>query len=153
MTYDALLKEVENTDIEVLEIDYKKGINGMSIDNIIGINKNLTTTHKKCVLAEEIGHHYTAIGDILDQTNIVNRKAELKGRQWGYRKLVPLEKLIQAFDNRCTNLCEMAEYLGVTEEFLNEALKYYKSKYGISVKKDNYTIYFEPSLYVVKYFK
>ena len=29
---------------------------------------------KACVLAEELGHHYTTIGDIIDQKESENRK-------------------------------------------------------------------------------
>ena len=43
-----------------------------------------------------------------------------------------------------TTSYEMADYLGVTEEFLQEALQCYRSKYGICVQYDNYVIYFDP---------
>ena len=45
---------------------------------------------------------------------------------------------------------ETAEYLGVTEEFLNDALTYYKSKYGVYVSVDNYIIMFEPNIAVAE---
>lgn len=35
---------------------------------------------KACVLAEELGHHYTAVGDIIDQSYYSNRKQELRGK-------------------------------------------------------------------------
>ena len=38
----------------------------------------------------------------------------------------------------------MAEYLDVTEEYLEEAIDCYKAKYGLYVSIDNYIIYFEP---------
>lgn len=44
----------------------------------------------------------------------------------------------------------MAEYLEVTEEFLKDALKRYHQKYGVCTTVDNYIIYFEPALGVVK---
>ena len=34
-------------------------------------------TEKACVLAEELGHHYTTVGDIIDQKESENRKQEL----------------------------------------------------------------------------
>ncbi len=112
MTYDALIQEAVDNEIELIEIAFPKGLNGLLKDKKIGINSKLpTSTHKKCILAEELGHYHTAVGDILDQTNLVNKKAELKGRQWGYKKLVPLEKIIEASFNGCTNKFELAEYL------------------------------------------
>ncbi len=44
----------------------------------------------------------------------------------------------------------MAEYLEVTEEFLNDALSCYRKKYGIFTQVDHYLIIFEPSLMVME---
>lgn len=150
MTYEDLLAEADDENIEVLEINYKKGINGLCVNSIIGINKNLTTVHKKCILAEELGHYHTNTLNILDQTSIINRKLEFKGKRWGYEKLVPLKKLIEASFEGCLNLYELADHLDVTELFLKEALEYYSNKYGLYVEIDDYCIYFNP-LSVCKY--
>ncbi len=150
MTYEDLLNEADDDNIEVLEINYKKGINGLCVGNIIGINKNLTDVHKKCVLAEEIGHYHTNTLNILDQKDIINRKLELKGRRWGYEKLVSLKKLIEASFTGVKNLYELAECLDITEDFLKEALQHYSNKYGLYVELNEHCIYFNP-LSVVKY--
>ena len=51
-------------------------------------------------------------------------------------------------------LYEMAEYLQVTEEYLNEALECYSRKYGENlVTIDNYAIRFVPSLQVTEFWK
>ena len=52
--------------------------------------------------------------------------------------------LIRAYEARCRNRYEMAEYLDVTEEYLEEAIDCYKAKYGLYASVDNYIIYFEP---------
>ena len=39
-----------------------------------------------------------------------------------------------------------------TEEFLENAINCYRSKYGLSVSLDNYIIVFVPSLYVIELF-
>ena len=44
----------------------------------------------------------------------------------------------------------MAECLGVTENFFQDALECYRQKYGISVSYGYYNIYFEPTLMVHK---
>ena len=41
-------------------------------------------------LAEELGHHYTTVGDILDQTNVSNRKQERLARVWAYNRRIGL---------------------------------------------------------------
>ncbi len=52
--------------------------------------------------------------------------------------------IVKAYQYGCRNSYEVADYLGVTEEFLADALKAYKSKYGICATVDNYIVYFEP---------
>jgi hypothetical protein len=110
----------------------------------------MTEAEKKCVLAEELGHHYTAVGDILDQSSAANRKQELRGRIIAYNKLIGLHGIIDAHKHHCQTISDTAEYLEVTEEFLLEALQYYNSSYGVYTKIDNYIIYFEPSLCVLE---
>ncbi len=111
----------------------------------IAIRRNIETqTEKSCVLAEELGHHYTTTGDILDQSNAMNRKQEYRARLYGYNLKIGLTGLIGAYESGCRNFYEMAEYLDATEEYLKEAIDCYKSKYGLCVSVDNYIIYFEP---------
>lgn len=142
--YDELLIECDNLDVEVYEMEDMKS-KGLYADNIIWINKLLPSIIEKyCILTEEIGHHHTTAGDILDLTSIENRKQELRARSWAYERLFPLSKIIQAHNLHITNHFELADYLDVTEDFLEAALDWYKSKYGLYVSIDNFTICFEP---------
>ena len=144
MGYENLLNECSNLWIKVKEVVLKSS-DGRFKGNRIAINKNLSTqTEKKCVLAEELGHYHTTYGDILDQTKIENIKQEIIARRWGYEKLVGIVDIINAHRNGIRNRYELAEFLDVTEEFLNDAIEYYKCKYGICYKIDTYLIYFEP---------
>jgi hypothetical protein len=103
-------------------------------------------------LAEELGHHYTTAGDILDQSQLNNRKQEKRARRWGYQKLVPLVKLVQAYKEGANNRFELADFLGVTEDFLEDAIKQYKEKYGTFHRiDDKYCICFDP-LWILEVF-
>ena len=87
MTYEELLREesIPVTEIDMSAIPHLKGL---YCDGAIGIDKNIeTNTEKACVLAEELGHHYTSTGNILDQSSVANRKQEQKARLWGYNKM------------------------------------------------------------------
>lgn len=151
MTYDDLLNEAVNYELVVKEkplIGNKGRIKG----NKIAIKKDMPTIEKACVLAEELGHFKKNVGDILDLRDVRNRKQELKARKWAFDKQIGLIGLIEAFNNSCRSIYEMAEYLDVTEQFLIDALHCYKSKYGQYTKLDNYIIYFEPNLAVYKNF-
>jgi hypothetical protein len=151
MTYEQLAMIAENEDIEVIEINFRGHTKGLYSDNVISINSSIETTiEKKCILAEEMGHHYTTSGNILDLKAVSNRKQECLARNWSFEKLVPLKELINASFNCCTNIFELAEYFDITEQFLSDVLKYYESKYGLFIEIDDYCIYFNP-LTVCKY--
>jgi hypothetical protein len=114
----------------------------------IAIRRNLTFKEKGCVLAEELGHHYTTVGNILDQSDAWNRKQELQARTWAYDETLGLESIIKAYKRGCKNLHEMAEHLEVTERFLADMLKRYEDRYGTHVEYGDYIITFIPSLNV-----
>ena len=117
----------------------------------IAIRKDITTnTEKSCVLAEELGHHYTTTGNIIDQSDNKNRKQELKARAWAYNEMIGLNGIIKAYEAGCRSRSEAAECLSVTEAFLQEAMEYYRIKYGVAVSSDRYVIYFEPCLGILK---
>lgn len=96
------------------------------------------------MLAEEAGHYHTSTGDILSLDDAWSRKQELRARAWAYDQYAGPEKLIIAWRDGIRTPWELAEYLGVTEEFLIAALKYYAGKYGPVWHVDKYLIGFEP---------
>lgn len=148
-TYEELLIEADSHNLVTKEKPLRAS-KGRIKGNRIAIQKGLTEAEKKCVLAEELGHYYTATGNILDQSSISNRKQELRGRIMAYDRLIGLIGIIQAYQRRCRNLSEMAEHLEVPEEFLSDALSYYRNKYGIFTQVDHFLIIFEPSLMVME---
>lgn len=148
-TYEELLIEADSKGLLAKEKPLLAN-RGRIKGNRIAIKKDMTETEKKCVLAEELGHYYTGAGDILDQSSVSNRKQEFHGRIHAYDRLVGLMGIASAYSHHCQNLSEMADYLDVTEEFLADALRYYKGKYGRCATVDNYVILFEPSLAVLE---
>lgn len=143
MKYENLLEESSQENLIVKEKDLS-GYKGRIYNNRVAIRQNMTATEKGCVLAEELGHHYTTVGNILDQNATNNRKQEYRARLWAYNKLIGLRGIISAHNSGCKSMSDVADYLDVTESFLQEALLCYKQKYGLYVKLDNYIIYFEP---------
>lgn len=146
MTYEELQDVACKDGIDVIELRFKSNnIKGLYCNGVVAVNKDIETQKEKsCVLAEEIGHHCTSSGDILDQTDIMNRKQEYRARLYGYNLKVGLTGLISAYEEGCRNLYEMAEYLDVTEEYLRNVINCYHAKYGQYTIVDNYVIYFEP---------
>ena len=150
MTYEELLNVSDKENLIVKEKNIP-GYGGRIYKNRIAIHQGIDTQiEKACILAEELGHHYTTVGNILDQDEVANRKQELRARLWAYHHPIGLIGIIRAYEHGCRNASEMAEYLNVTEEFLQDALSCYRSKYGICAEFDNYIVFFMPALAVMK---
>ena len=153
-SFERLEDEACKDGIDVVSHKFKsQRIKGLYCSGIIGINKDIkTTAEKSCVLAEELGHHYTSVGDILDMSDTSNRKQEYRARLWAYDRMIGLSGIIKAYKaRRMDSATEMADYLDVTEEFLMEALNCYKSKYGQCVRLGRYYIMFGPLAVIEKY--
>ena len=147
MTTEELLRqEAADSGAEVIDWNFEsKNIKGLYCDGMIAVSSSVpTSAERACVLAEELGHHKTAAGNILDQRRARNRKQEIAGRVWAYDRLIGLAGILRAFRAGCRNRYEMAEYLDVTEEMLDDAMKYYRRKYGKCAKYGKYVIYLDP---------
>ena len=76
--YEKLLDSADKQHVIVTEkFDLSETrLKGLYCDAFIAIDKNLTDIDKACVLAEELGHHATTYGNIIDQSTVTNRKQE-----------------------------------------------------------------------------
>lgn len=137
--------EAHNHGIYVFEKKMPPRIKGLYADKVIFINKDQSKIAKACAIAEEIAHHHLTVGDILDQTDIRDRKQELRARQWAYQCMLPLDRIVQAHHARVSGRYDLAEYLGVTEEFLQAAIDRFTEKHGLSVRADDrHIVMFNP---------
>ena len=149
--FETLLNESESKNLLIIEKDFKSNAKGLCKGNKIGLNANIETTKEKtCILAEEVGHYETTVGDILNQRIAENRKQELQARMYAYNKLIGLQGIIDCYEYGCKNTYEMSEYLEVTEKFIIDALDAYKRKYGLQTKYKDYIVRFDPSLIVME---
>lgn len=124
MTYDLLLDEAIDNGLTVKEKSLQ-GSDGRICDCKIAIRKDIETSRRKmCVLAEELGHYHTTVGNIIEQTNLNNAKQEQKARVWAYKKLLSVDQIIDAASKGYTETWDMAEYLDVDEQFLKDFLIY-----------------------------
>lgn len=143
--YEQFISEHDG-DVEIYEKPMH--IKGLYADGIAFINKNQTTVEKLCILAEEIGHHYTTEGNILNQDSLANRKQERQARVWAFRSLLPLERIAKYYFES-SDMIELADNLDVTVDFLQETLQYYDEHYGYCADIGGYRIYFSP-LHIIK---
>ncbi len=151
--YDDLLDEASRHDVDVYERYKMKSprIKGFYVDDTVLLSSQIRSRREGSdILAEELGHYYTSAGDITDPQSMDARRQELRARLWAYNHRIGLRGIISSVNRGCSSLYEMAEYLGVTDKFLADALEAYHHKYGQYVEIDNYVVFFEPKLSVLK---
>ena len=144
--YEILLDEANDKGLIVKEKSLQSS-DGRIKGNRIAIRKDLkTTAEKACVLAEELGHYETTVGDILEMSSSWNRKQERQARLNGYNRMIGVFGIVRAYEAGCQDQHEIADFLNVTEEYLLECIECYRDKYGEMKSVDNYMVYFIPNL-------
>lgn len=145
--YEMLLDKAEQCNLKIYDNYNLKDTNlkGLYCDGSIALSSDLRTAAEKySVLNEEIGHHFTSFGNIIDMSDSSNRKQELRARLWGYNNAIGLSGIINAYKHGCRSRYEIADFLCVSEQYLCEAIDAYKEKYSPFKQIDNYIVYFEP---------
>lgn len=143
-----IIEKISFKQSDVLGVYYK----GKDLPPVIGLDNKVMDDYKvhKCILAEELGHYYTSNGNLSKAKDIRHIKQEKIARRWSFKRLVGIVDIINAFNAGARDRYEMAEYLRVTEEFLDAAIQNHREKYGIYYEIDEYIVYFEPNLGVMK---
>lgn len=121
--------ERENIILEETNIQYKdiKGIyfNIPGMPPTIGIAKSII--NNRCmylsVLSEELGHHFTTLGDLTIKSTtysekLEKNKKETKAKLWATEFLISDDDFVQALYNCISTPCDMCDYFNVTYEIL-----------------------------------
>ncbi len=141
--YEDLLIKHDYIDIED-KYNLPGNFKGFYDNDVILVDSKLDTYQKHEILTEEIAHYKISAGNILDQSNILNRKFELKARRLANESVITLQGLINAFNYGVQNIYDLATYFEVTKDFVLDTIQHYKQKYGLSVRCQEYIIKFEP---------
>lgn len=90
--------------------------------------KNRSRREELCHLGHELGHVET--GTLhrpgADEQEIL--RCEYRSAAWMAARLVPAEELLRAVKAGYTEVWELAEYFGVTEECILDAVKIYRNR-------------------------
>lgn len=149
--------ERENIILEETNIQYKdtKGIyfNIPGIPPTIGIARSIV--NDRClymsILSEELGHHFTTLGDLTVKSTtytekLEKNKKEIKAKLWAADFLISDEEFVQALYNCISNPCDMCDHFNVTSEILqckilsiiNDEIKYNNIKNNFKEKEIPY---------------
>lgn len=87
---------------------------------------NIRTSAEELVaVAHEGGHICTGATHRVDSPYDLIEKHEHKANKWAIQRLIPEEQLDEAVAAGCTELWQLAEHFGVTEEFMKMAVCWY----------------------------
>lgn len=149
ITYDELLDFAIANGLIVFEKRKFKNpeLNALIANNRIGLSEKLEKNSQLvCALAEEIAHYLINNGKITDLRDIDNARQEYRAHKLAVNMTVSLTDIVRAAISlgEESTLYNVAEELGITEEFLEEAINIYKRTYGESLDVGSYIIYFHP---------
>ncbi|MEG1312404.1 MAG: ImmA/IrrE family metallo-endopeptidase [Romboutsia sp.] len=126
---------IEKENIILEEVKFKQSnIEGIyfkvpEISPTIGINIKLISDTKKyiSVLAEELGHHFTSIGNLTaesityrDKLNL--SKQEMRARRWAANYLISDDEITVAILQNISTLYGLSSHFNVTEEIIKYKL-------------------------------
>ena len=133
------IAEAENIAVEYKRI--KSAINGMYLQMpdcqpVIYLSLKVHSDYRlhRCVLAEELGHHFTSSGERIAkkhhsmQDRLSIDKCEYKALRWAANQLVPENDLLDAITSGVEELWELAEEFDVTEEMMRFRMRLFGVK-------------------------
>lgn len=109
------LPETASMSIELQDVCY------IGIDNAVLDTSAEERTH----LAHELGHCITGSFYSRHTQFDIRQRHENRADKWAVRRLIPLESLDDAVAEGHTELWDLAEFFGVTEEFMKKAVCLY----------------------------
>ncbi len=139
---DAMLALAEERFIKVhYSNNLGNGIDGIYIEErgippIIGINKRIlsNTRYTRCVFAEELGHHFTTVGDHVPKEfycyaqRVVIDREEYKAMRWATNYLIPENDLLDCLRDGLYEIWELAEHFRVTDDFMRFRIKLFRGE-------------------------
>lgn len=141
---DFLLRLVEKEKINITYLHlrkYKETLWGLYVPGRHEINPSIfmemelkynPRLHKlaRCVLAEELGHHYTGIGSYVFKTHAnysLDRRMSAddeKALRWATSILIPTNKIVALLEKGMYRCTELANYFGVTTWFMFRKMEF-----------------------------
>lgn len=94
----------------------------------IALDNDISGADEKVCLAHELGHCETMSFYNIYSPFDVRGKHERRANCWAIKKLIPKSRYISALKKGYDNIYSLAEYFGVTNDFMQKAVEYYKTE-------------------------
>lgn len=119
----------ENIVVDHFALSKREALSIMDLDGdcfiAIDPQRISSETDERNKLAHELGHCIT--GSFYNQYSDYDCRQfhENRADKWAIQNLIPVEDLDDAVASGCTNIWELAECFGVTEDFIRKTVCYY----------------------------
>ena len=132
-TIDAMVEEIDKKGIKIEYVGNKhlntcKALT-MEIEEqyyiLLNIENIKTEAEERCILAHEWGHCLKCAVHNISTTKETIRKNEYKADKVAVMELIPKKELDEAIRNGYTEVWQLAEHIGVTEDFIKQAFYIY----------------------------
>lgn len=146
-----LLKLAENNRIKIETCRLPFGINSIYTElkecpAIICLEQSLSAPQIKIELALCLGYYF-----LRGQKQLAKEEKRSRAEEWAYSKLAPVEIFTQAFAAGASDIEGIANYAGVTPEFIKGAAQYYTGRLGPYITLGSFCVIFEPLSIVQKF--
>ena len=129
METNRLYNIAEKSGITVERFDLKENgsVSVKSGQNLyVALDNGMCGAKEKVCLAHELGHCVTLSFYNMYSPLDVRGKHEKRAQDWAIKTLIPKTKLKTALKKGYDNVYSLAEYFGVTADFMLQAVEYYK---------------------------
>lgn len=138
----------EGIAVEEIPLFYYNGFYDYESDwecPVITINSNIVSERLKAAIkGHELGHHFTLSADLFFAPYLIKSRDEYRADRWATEYCMPVEKLIELYEQGCRTPLDIAEQLEIPVEYLYKGLNVYYRKYGPYKDFGQYRIYWNP---------
>lgn len=112
----------------------------------IFIDSDQPEIDKRVILTEEFMHFLHSVGVIVDKDDCNQRKQELQARHLTYKTVVSLDDLLHCYLLGLQSPYEVASELDLPEDFLKNAISYFKTQFDDSFYYRGYQVVFSDTV-------
>ena len=120
------IAEKRGVTVDRFDVRENKSVSVKSGDNLyVGLDEKLSGASEKVCLAHELGHCLTYSFYNIYSPFDIREKHEKRADKWAIQRLVPKTRYKKAVKDGYDNIFSLAEYFGVTAEFMQKAVNLY----------------------------
>lgn len=120
------IAEKRGVTVDRFDVRENKSVSVKSGDKLyVGLDNRLSGASEKVCLAHELGHCLTYSFYNIYSPFDIREKHEKRADKWAIHRLVPETRYKKAVKNGYDTVFSLAEYFGVTAEFMEKAVKLY----------------------------